>query len=63
MLTGSPRPFLLDVRTPEDINKGMSAAQRLIPLDELAAKQKHPQRPGGDLHLCFWEPQQPATVN
>jgi rhodanese-related sulfurtransferase len=40
MLTGSPRPFLLDVRTPEEYKQGHVSGAELIPLDELAAKQK-----------------------
>ena len=40
MLAQSPRPFLLDVRTPEEYKQGHISGAELIPLNELTAKQK-----------------------
>ncbi len=40
MLAGSPRPFLLDVRTPEEYKQGHVSGAELIPLDELDSKTK-----------------------
>jgi phage shock protein E len=40
MLAQSPRPFLLDVRTPEEYKQGHVSGAELIPLNELTAKQK-----------------------
>jgi rhodanese-related sulfurtransferase len=40
MLAGSPRPFLLDVRTPEEYKQGHISGAELIPLNELSVKQK-----------------------
>jgi rhodanese-related sulfurtransferase len=39
MLAQSPRPFLLDVRTPGEYKEGHVSGAELIPLDELAAKK------------------------
>lgn len=39
MLAGSHRPFLLDVRTPEEYKQGHVSGAELIPLNELDAKQ------------------------
>ena len=38
MLQGSKRPFLLDVRTPEEYKQGHIRGAELIPLNELPAK-------------------------
>jgi phage shock protein E len=40
LLAGSPRPFLLDVRTPEEYKQGHVSGAELIPLHELSAKLK-----------------------
>ena len=40
LLAGSPRPFLLDVRTPEEYKQGHVSGAELIPLNELSAKHK-----------------------
>ena len=40
LLAGSPRPFLLDVRTPEEYKQGHVSGAELIPLNELSAKLK-----------------------
>ena len=40
LLAGSPRPFLLDVRTPEEYKQGHVSGAELISLNELSAKQK-----------------------
>jgi len=40
MLAQTPRPFLLDVRTPEEYKQGHVNGAELIPLNELAAQQK-----------------------
>jgi rhodanese-related sulfurtransferase len=34
----SPKPYLLDVRTPEEYKQGHISGAELIPLDELASK-------------------------
>ena len=39
MLSQTPRPFLLDVRTPDEYKQGHVVGAELIPLDELAAKK------------------------
>lgn len=39
MLAQSPRPFLLDVRTPEEYKSGHVSGAELIPLSELAAQK------------------------
>jgi phage shock protein E len=39
MLAGSQRPFLLDVRTPEEYKQGHIRGAELIPLNELSAKK------------------------
>jgi rhodanese-related sulfurtransferase len=39
MLSQSPRPFLLDVRTPAEYKQGHVNGAELIPLDELSAKK------------------------
>ena len=38
MITQSPRPYLLDVRTPQEYKQGHVNGAELIPLDELAVK-------------------------
>jgi rhodanese-related sulfurtransferase len=38
MLARSPRPFLLDVRTPEEYKQGHISGAELIPLQDLSAK-------------------------
>jgi rhodanese-related sulfurtransferase len=38
MISQSPRPFLLDVRTPAEYKQGHVSGAELIPLDELSAK-------------------------
>jgi rhodanese-related sulfurtransferase len=38
LLAQSPRPYLLDVRTPAEYRQGHISGAELIPLDELAAK-------------------------
>jgi rhodanese-related sulfurtransferase len=39
MMSQSPRPFLLDVRTPEEYKQGHVSGAELIPLDQLDAKK------------------------
>lgn len=39
MISQSPRPFLLDVRTPGEYKQGHVSGAELIPLDELSAKK------------------------
>ena len=39
MLSQTPRPFLLDVRTPGEYKQGHASGAELIPLDELSAKK------------------------
>ena len=39
MLAQSPRPFLLDVRMPEEYKQGHVSGAELIPLNELSVKQ------------------------
>ena len=39
MLSQSPRPFLLDVRTPGEYKQGHVSGAELIPLNELSAKK------------------------
>jgi rhodanese-related sulfurtransferase len=39
MLTQSPRPFLLDVRTPAEYKQEHVSGAELIPLDELSSKK------------------------
>lgn len=39
MMGQSPRPFLLDVRTPDEYKQGHIQGAELIPLDELLARQ------------------------
>ena len=39
MLSKTPRPFLLDVRTPEEYKQGHVGGAELIPLDILSAKK------------------------
>jgi phage shock protein E len=38
MVAQSPRPFLLDVRTPQEYKQGHIQGAELIPLDELTSK-------------------------
>ena len=38
LLSQSPRPFLLDVRNPDEYKQGHVAGAKLIPLPELSAK-------------------------
>jgi phage shock protein E len=40
LLAQTPRPFLLDVRTPEEYKQGHVSGAELIPLNELSVKQK-----------------------
>ncbi len=39
MLSQSPRPFLLDVRSPDEYKQGHLIGAELIPLEELPTKQ------------------------
>jgi rhodanese-related sulfurtransferase len=39
LITQTPRPFLLDVRTPAEYKSGHVSGAELIPLDELSAKK------------------------
>jgi rhodanese-related sulfurtransferase len=39
MLSQSPRPFLLDVRTPAEYKQGHISGAELIPLDEISTQQ------------------------
>ncbi len=39
LLAQAPRPYLLDVRTPEEYKQGHVSGAELIPLNELTAKQ------------------------
>jgi len=38
LLAKTPKPYLLDVRSPEEYKQGHISGAELIPLDELAAK-------------------------
>lgn len=53
MNTQSPRPYLLDVRTPQEYKQGHVSGAELIPLDELSAKMT--RLPKGREIICICE--------
>jgi rhodanese-related sulfurtransferase len=50
LLSQSPRPFLLDVRNPDEYKQGHVAGAKLIPLPELSAKLS--QIPKDQVVIC-----------
>jgi rhodanese-related sulfurtransferase len=53
MASQSPKPYLLDVRTPGEYQQGHINGAELIPLDELAARMT--QLPQGQEIICICE--------
>jgi len=51
LLSQSPRPFLLDVRSPDEYKQGHVAGAKLIPLPELSAKMN--QIPKDQVVICI----------
>ena len=52
MISQSPRPFLLDVRTPAEYKQGHVSGAELIPLDELSAKMSRIPKDRDVICIC-----------
>ena len=52
MISQSPRPFLLDVRTPDEYKQGHVSGAELIPLDELFAKMSRIPKDRDVICIC-----------
>jgi rhodanese-related sulfurtransferase len=52
MMTQSPRPFLLDVRTPGEYKQGHVSGAELIPLDELSTKKSRISKERHVICIC-----------
>ena len=52
MISQTPRPFLLDVRTPGEYKQGHVHGAELIPLEELTAKQSRVPKNRAVICIC-----------
>jgi rhodanese-related sulfurtransferase len=52
MISQSPRPFLLDVRTPAEYKQGHVSGAELIPLNELPAKMSRIPKDRDVICIC-----------